>query len=121
MFRNFWDVREFNYRNDMERNDDRQLWDLLGSSHVPDPSPFFSRNVLRRLREESFSRPVLRGWLSWRRLLPVSGLVAATAAIFVAYTVSSPRPPAGDDPIAKIDAQDYEVVADLDNLLASED
>jgi hypothetical protein len=103
----------------MDRNDDQELWDLLASSRVPAASPFFSRNVLRRLRQESFSRP---RWLSWRRLLPVSGLIAATAAIFIAYTVTFQRPSAADnDVVAKIDAQDYEVVADLDNLLASED
>jgi len=117
--RNFGGPREFNYRSDMDRNDDQPLWDLLGSSATPEPSPFFARNVLRRLREESASRP---GWLKWRRLLPVSGLVAATAALFLAYTFTFQRPPAGeDDVITKIDAQDYEVVADLDNLLASED
>jgi hypothetical protein len=106
----------------MDRNDDQQLWDLLGSSAAPGPSPFFSRNVLRRLREESSSRSGFAGWLSWRRLLPVSGLVAAAAAIVVAYTVTFHQPPASEnDVVAKIDAQDYEVVADLDNLLASED
>jgi hypothetical protein len=103
----------------MDRNDDQQLWDLLGSSRAPEPSAFFSRNVLRRMREESVSRP---GWLRWRRLLPASGLVAAMAAIFIAYTFTFQRPPAGeDDVVTKIDVQDYEVVADLDNLLASED
>lgn len=106
----------------MDRNDDQQLWDLLGSSRTPEESPYFSRNVLRRLREESASRHGSFGWRNWRRLLPVSGLVAATAAIFVAYTVTFQHPSDGEnDVVAKIDAQDYEVVADLDNLLASED
>jgi hypothetical protein len=120
--RNFASLGEFNRRTDMDRNDDQQLWDLLGSSRAPEASPFFSRDVLRRLREESPSRHGFARWLSWRRLLPVSGLVAATAAIFVAYTVTFQHPSAGEnDVVAKIDAQDYEVVADLDNLLASED
>ncbi len=120
--RNFASLREFNKRTDMDRNDDQQLWDLLGSSRAPEASPYFSRNILRRLREEPSSRSGLAAWLSWRRLLPVSGLVAATAAIFVAYTVTFHHPAAGEnDVVAKIDAQDYEVVADLDNLLASDD
>jgi hypothetical protein len=106
----------------MQRDDDQQLWDLLESSRAPEASPFFSRNVLRRLREESFGRRAASRWLNWRRLLPFSGLVAATAAIIIAYTFTFQRPPAGEnDVFAKIDAQDYEVVADLDNLLASED
>ncbi len=105
----------------MERNDDQKLWDLLGSSRTPEVSPFFSRNVLRRLREGSPGRPA-RQWFSWRRLLPISALAAATAAILIGYTFTTERPPTGDnDVVAKIDAQDYEVVADLDNLLASED
>jgi hypothetical protein len=113
---------ELSKRTDMDRNDDQQLWDLLGSSRAPEPSPYFSRDVLRRLREESSARPGFAGWLNWRRLLPVSGLVAATAAIFVAYTITFQHPSAGEnDVVAKIDAQDYEVVADLDNLLAAED
>ena len=107
----------------MERNDDEKLWDLLGSAPTPEVSPFFSRNVLRRLRQDSPARPS-RPWFSWRRLLPISALAAATAAILIGYTFTTERPPAGagdNDVVAKIDAQDYEVVADLDNLLASED
>lgn len=105
----------------MERNDDQKLWDLLGSSRAPEVSPFFSRNVLRRLREESLVPP-RPGWFSWRRILPLSALAGASAAILIGYTVSFQTPPAVDnDVVAKIDAQDYEVVADLDNLLASDD
>ncbi len=106
----------------MERNDDKELWDLLGSSRAPEASPFFSRNVLRRLREDSFETSARRPWFSWRRILPISAIVAATAAILIGYTFTTERPPTGDnDVVAQIDAQDYEVVADLDNLLASED
>jgi hypothetical protein len=105
----------------MHRDDDQPLWDLMGSASPPSISPFFARNVLRRVREEDGSARSLQRWLSWRRLLPVSGLIAATASIFVAYIVSfHPAPTGEDDVIAKIDAQDYEVVADLDNLLADE-
>ena len=105
----------------MERDDDQKLWDLLGSARTPEGSPFLARNVLRRLREDSLGRPA-RSWFSWRRLLPISALAGATAAILIGYTFTTERPPTGDnDVVAKIDAQDYEVVADLDNLLASED
>jgi hypothetical protein len=104
----------------MNREDDEQLWDLLGAAGRPQPSPFFSRNVLRQIRSEGAR--VSGGWLSWRRLIPLSGVVAATAAIFIAYTFSfRPDPASDDDAVARIDAQDYEVVADLDDLLASDE
>ncbi len=103
----------------MQREDDQELWDLLGSAAQPTVSPFFSRDVTRRIREDSSSRRQARPWFSWRRLLPVSTIAAATAAIFVAYTYSfRPARTDDDDPVAKIDVQDYEVVADLDELLA---
>jgi len=106
----------------MQREDDQELWDLLGSVARPTVSQFFSRDVTRRIREESTSRRILRPWFSWRRLVPVSTIAAATAAIFIAYTYSfRPQPPVDDDPVAKIDVQDYEVVADLDELLASDE
>jgi hypothetical protein len=104
----------------MNREDDEQLWDLLGAARRPEESPFCARNVLRRVREEGQASRSL--WLSWRRLIPVSGIVAATAAIFIAYTFTfRPSPGSDDDTIARIDAQDYEVVADLDDLLASDE
>jgi hypothetical protein len=103
----------------MNREDDEQLWDLLGAARRPEASPFFARNVLRQIREGGLGS---RTWLSWRRLIPVSGIVAATVAIFIAYTFSfRPSPGGDDDAIAKIDVQDYEVVADLDDLLASDE
>ncbi len=107
----------------MQRDDDQPLWDLLGSTSAPPAaSPFFAREVLRRTREQSEQGRWPGGWLHWRRLLPVSGLVAATTAIFIAYTFSFRQgPPGDDDAIAKIDAQDYEVVADLDELLSSDE
>jgi hypothetical protein len=103
----------------MQREDDQELWDLLGSASQPTVSPFFSRDVTRRIREGSSSRGGVRPWFNWRRLLPVSTIAAATAAIFIAYTYSfrSARVD-DDDPVAKIDVQDYDVVADLDELLA---
>ena len=106
----------------MDREDDQQLWDILGSAATPEVSPFFARDILRRVRMES-DQTSRRSRFLWRRLLPVSGLVAATAAIFVAYSVNF-QPAVSDnddDAVAKIDAQDYEVVADLDNLLAADE
>jgi len=120
--RNLRPAVRLNKRTIMQREDDQQLWDLLGSAAQPTVSPFFSRDVTRRIREGSSSRAGMRPWFNWRRLLPVSTIAAATAAIFIAYTYSfRPARVEDDDPVAKIDVQDYEVVADLDELLASDE
>ncbi len=108
----------------MKREDDQQLWDLLGQAPPPHLSPFFARNVLRRIREEPGPFDWVRAWVSWRRLVPVSGLAVAVIAAIIA-THRQPAPQKGlesePDAVAKIDPQDYEVVADLDELLASDE
>ena len=107
----------------MKREDDEPLWDLLGRSDGPRPSPFFARDVLRRIRQEPRWNTAWRSWLSPRRLVPVSAVVIALAAAVIFSPSLRQRTASNDaDPvIAKIDAQDYEVVADLDDLLASDD
>jgi hypothetical protein len=108
----------------MKRDDDEQLWDLLAHNAEPKVSPFFARNVLRRIRlEQSEHR---KSWFSLRRLVPATGVALAVlgAVIFVRYQAptSDVTPENPVDPvIASIDGQDYEVVADLDNLLAADD
>ena len=108
----------------MKREDDEQLWDLLGRTPGPRPSPFFARNVLRRIRQEPQRTAAWwRLWLSPKRLVPVSAVALAFAAAVI-FTHNPPTRPAGNDLdpiIARIDVQDYEVVADLDDLLASND
>ena len=44
-----------------EEHDD--LWQLLGRAKAPAASPFFSRNVLRAIREEEQERPGFFAWL----------------------------------------------------------
>jgi hypothetical protein len=108
----------------MRREDDEKLWDLLGQASAPAVSPFFARNVLRTLRNEPAPLRVLRGWFRLSRLVP-----AATMAMALMVAVFVARGPAGpglttineSDPVAKIDPQDYEVVADLDELVASDE
>ena len=106
----------------MEREDDQHLWDILGKSASPRVSPFFARNVLRRIREDA--RPSFFASFGWRRLIPVSALAAMLALIgFFAFDRAH-KPSANsseDDLIAKIDVQDYEVVADLDELLEADE
>jgi hypothetical protein len=112
----------------MNRDDDQQLWDLLGRAKQLQPSPFFARNVLREIRQEPRWKATLRSWLAPRRLAPAAGLaVAVIAGIILTHQPAgleqpeTAAAPADSDPIARIDPQDYEVVADLDDLLASEE
>jgi hypothetical protein len=102
----------------MKRDDDQELWDLLGQAAEPKISPFLARNVLREIRQPG-AWSTLRGWLNLRRLIPAAGMAAVLiAAVFLRmHTATAPS----SDVLANADAQDYEVIADLDDLLASDD
>jgi anti-sigma-K factor RskA len=104
----------------MDREDDKELWDILG--HVPEPtlSPFFGRNVVRSVRPETNRLDRMRSWLSWRRLAAASAVVIVVIGMAIATHHPVPQTPAvkDSDVVAKIDPQDYDVVADLDELIA---
>lgn len=114
---------------EMKREDDQELWDLLGSAREPVLSPFFARNVLRDLRQEHGWRENLLRWLSPRRALPAAAAFAACVLAISAVshnwrsqefiTVSD----GSDVPevVTKVDPRDYEIVADLDVLLAAQE
>jgi hypothetical protein len=106
----------------MKRDDDQELWDLLGRAAEPRISPFFARNVLREIRKPG-GWTTLRGWLNLRRLIPAAGLAGALMAVVFLRMHTSVAPLAGSssDMLANVDAQDSEVIADLDDLLASDD
>jgi hypothetical protein len=107
----------------MNREDDEKLWDLLGRNPAPQLSPFFARNAIRQIRQEQSQS--VRRWFGLRKLVPASvvalGVVATLVLIRNPLPVQTPSEVQADAVIAKIDAQDYEVVADLDNLLASDE
>jgi len=107
----------------MKREDDQQLWDLLGRAPKAELSPFFTRNVVRRIRGRSARFEWLRGWLSPRRLVLATGVAIAVIATILAVHQPAGRNPADSPPdaIVKIDPQDYDVVADLDELLATDE
>jgi hypothetical protein len=110
----------------MKREDDEHLWDLLGRTAEPEVSPFFARNVLRQIRQNPPWSIRAWSWFNLRRLVPVSGLaVAVIAGLIFAHNSSLRQNPGAaselDPVVAKIDVQDYEVVADLDELLASDE
>jgi hypothetical protein len=106
----------------MKRDDDQELWDLLGQAAEPKISPFFARNVLREVRQ-SDDRATLRGWLNLRRLIPTAAMAAALIAVVFLrlHTAVAPFTGPSPDSLANVDAQDYEVIADLEDLLASDD
>jgi hypothetical protein len=106
----------------MNRDDDPKLWDLLGQGAEPKISPFFARNVLREIREPG-DRTILRGWFNLRRLLPATGMAAALIAVMFLrwHTAVAPLAGPSSDALANVDAQDSEVIADLEDLFASDD
>jgi hypothetical protein len=104
----------------MEPQDDKELWDVLGRLPEPTLSPFFARNVLREIRQKpGFFEPV-RHWLGVRKIVAVSAATAVVAVLALVTHYPGPRTTSsGDsDVVAKVDPQDYDVVADLDELIA---
>jgi hypothetical protein len=104
----------------MEPQDDKELWDVLGRLPEPTLSPFFARNVLReiRLKPSYFGR--VRNWLSVRKIVAASAAMAAVVALALVTHYPGPRTTSSTDSdiVAKVDPQDYDVVADLDQLIA---
>lgn len=103
----------------MEREDDWKLWDLLGRSPEPRFSPFFARNVVRKIRQEVSFFERTRSWLSFRRVAAASAvaIIVIWAAIAAYHSAPQASPASEPDVVAKIDPQDYDVVADLDELI----
>ena len=103
----------------MKREEDPQLWDLLGRAKNAAPSPFFARNVLRAVRAEIPERHGLTGWFNLRRLVPAFSAAAAVAiAVFTFQVLHHQGSPHRGLTTAEV--QDSDVAADLD-LLASND
>ena len=107
----------------MKREDDQQLWDLLGRTRPTEVSPFFARNIVRTIRAHEQGTGWLRGWLGPRKLIPATAVaIAVAAAMLIAHRPASlKRADNTPDVIAAIDPQDYDVVADLDELMAADE
>ena len=104
----------------MKREDDQELWELLGHAAEPAVSPFFARNVVRRVRHE---RDWKTGWLQPRRLIPALGFagILIAAGLLQWQATVGPLNKAAFNTLAMVDTIDYEVVADLEELLASDE
>jgi hypothetical protein len=103
----------------MEREDDQELWDLLGRRAEPKLSPFFARNLLRKVRPEGGGFEWALGWFSLRRVVSASAVAIVVIGMAVATHHFGPQKALESEPdvVAKIDPQDYDVVADLDDLI----
>lgn len=105
----------------MKTEEQDDLWDLLGRAKAPTPSPFFSRNVLRAIREEEQEKPGFILWLRRHWQVPAFSTCAlAVAATF--FVMQEARQP---DPVMVLAQQvsaspDYQVISNLDELLDSE-
>jgi hypothetical protein len=104
----------------MEPQDDKELWDVLERLRKPTLSPFFARNVLRKIRQEPSRFERVRNWFSLRKLVGASAVAAIFVAVAFVTHYPGPRTTSSSDSdvVAKIDPQDYDVVADLDALIA---
>lgn len=104
----------------MKREDDQELWDLLGKAEQPPSlSPFFARNVLREIRQQPTWRERFGHWFGSRRLVPAAAVAVAVVATVVSLRHGEDIAPAAEEDsalIAQFDEVDYEVVADLDDL-----
>lgn len=106
----------------MNRDEQDDLWQLLGKAREPHVSPFFSRNVLRTLRKEQQEHPGVISWLRRRwRLAAVAtcGLFLVTAGVFF-------KAPQNSDQISALAQQvslspDYDVITHLDELIETEE
>jgi hypothetical protein len=104
----------------MEPEDDKQLWDALGRVPEPTLSPFFARNVVRQVRQGATRFERARNWFSLRRLVAASAVAVVVVGMAIAthHPISQTAPSNDLDVVAKVDPQDYDVVADLDELIA---
>jgi len=119
----------------MKADDNDKLWDLLGKARPPTVSPFFSRNVLRAVRQEapprSFFSRVTRCFRRWAWRFALTG--ACAIAAFAAVTTLVPGVPSSfvrhhhtvgvESGLARqiVGNPDYEVIKHLDELVADEE
>lgn len=107
----------------MKREEDEKLWDLLGRGTEPAASPFFARNVLRKIREaRGESSPQTAWYLRW--LVPAAGMavvIIAGLALPTQIIKQQHRSDSRPDAVALAESQDSDFMTDLDDLMASDD
>jgi hypothetical protein len=124
----------------MNVDDNDKLWELLGKTRPPAVSPFFSRNVLRAIRQEEaasgsflvrlrrFLTRSLRRWV-WRFALTGACAIAAFAAVSTLVPglpstfIRHHHTAEVQNGLARqiVGNPDYEVIKHLDELVADEE
>lgn len=118
----------------MKPNDDNdKLWELLGKTRQPEVSPFFSRNILRAVRQAEQERPAIRGRFSRliRALNRWTWQTAIACTCVAALLIGAGPVPfmhrRHSEPVQTKTARqiagnpDYEVIKHLDELVADEE
>jgi len=112
-----------------------KLWELLGKTRRPSVSPFFSRNVLRAVRQEAETPAPVSGTravlFSLRRVLRSRGwqsafavtAVAAVVAIHPSISLRHHHTARVESGVVKqiVKTPDYETINHLDELVADEE
>src|SRR5207248_11585860 len=97
----------------MDREDDKELWDMLGRIPEITLSPFFARNVLRRVRQGAPPFERARSWFSLRSLAAPSAVAAVVIGLAIAthHPVSQTAAVDDSDVAAKMDPRASDVGA----------
>jgi hypothetical protein len=107
----------------MKREEDEKLWDLLGRATEPAAaSPFFARNVLRKIREAQGDTAPRRWYARW--LVPAAGVavvIIAGLALPTQIIKQNHSTPRLDSVALTEAAADNDLMADLDDLMGSDD
>ena len=109
-------------------NDDEpdDLWRLLGRARKPEISPFFSRDVLREIRQQEQERPSFFGRFRFAWAAAGAATACAVAAVLVMRPAADEAVAIQPDEIvlyasAVSASPDYQVIRNLDELLDSEE
>ena len=104
----------------MKREEDEKLWDLLGHAAEPSASPFFARNVLRKIREARGESAPRRWYGRW--LVPAAGVAVVIIAGLALPTqiIQQTHSNSRTDSVALTDGADSDLMADLDDLTGSD-
>ena len=105
----------------MKREEDQKLWDLLGHATEPTASPFFARNVLRKIREAQGESSPRHWYVRW--LVPAAGVAVVIIAGLALPTqvIKQQRSNSQGEALALAENQDIELMADLEDLMGSDD
>lgn len=109
------------FRSVMNHEEKDDLWELLGRAKPTRVSPFFSRNVLRVIREAKSERVGFFGRFHLRWIAAAVGLVAVVLGGY--FLTPRPQPEGGlVEMVEHLTASpDYAVISNLDELLAAEE